>query len=104
MQTYVVYDIVEDRVRKKIADTCLDYGLQRIQYSAFCGELSRDRRESLALKLARWLEKQEGRIEIVPLCDKDLAQVKRIEGKTTTKARKGTKMAKGSDQERTAEG
>jgi len=81
MQTYVVYDIVEDRVRKRIADTCLDYGLARVQYSAFCGNLSRDRREALALKLAQRLGRAVGKIEIVPVCDKDKAQVRRIEVK-----------------------
>ena len=35
MHTYVIYDIVKDRIRKKIADVCLDYGLKRIQYSSF---------------------------------------------------------------------
>lgn len=74
MQTYVVYDIVEDKVRKKVADVCLDYGLARIQYSAFCGDLSRDRREALAKRLAQRLGQQEGKIEIVPVCDKDFAQ------------------------------
>jgi CRISPR-associated protein Cas2 len=74
MQTYVVYDIVEDKVRKRIADVCLDYGLQRVQYSAFLGDLSRDRREALAQRLAQRLGKQEGKIEVIPVCDKDFAQ------------------------------
>jgi len=35
MNCIVIYDIVDDGLRSKVADTCLDYGLARIQYSAF---------------------------------------------------------------------
>ena len=41
MQTLIVYDIPNDRIRGKIADVCLDYGLDRIQWSAFLGDLAR---------------------------------------------------------------
>jgi len=45
MQCLVVYDIPDDRVRGKVADICLDYGLDRIQYSAFLGDLQRTHQE-----------------------------------------------------------
>ena len=41
-----------DESRQKIADACLDYGLERIQYSAFCGQLDASRRSELAARLA----------------------------------------------------
>ena len=47
MHTYVIYDIVKGRIRKKIADVCLDYGLKRIQYSAFLGTSTPTRRRAL---------------------------------------------------------
>ena len=47
MHTYVIYDIVDDRIRKKIADVCLDYGLKRIQYSAFLGDINTTRRRAM---------------------------------------------------------
>ena len=37
MRCPLIYDIAHDGVRTKVADACLDYGLQRIQYSAFFG-------------------------------------------------------------------
>ena len=43
--TFVIYDIVDDRVRGRVANACKDYGLERIQYSAFCGSLDATRRE-----------------------------------------------------------
>ena len=61
MRTYVIYDIVKDRIRKKIADICLDYGLERIQYSAFLGNINTTRRRALEEKLAAQLGKTEGK-------------------------------------------
>ena len=71
MHTYVIYDIVKDRVRKKIADVCLDYGLKRIQYSSFLGDINTTRRRALEEKLAEQLGKTEGKIEILSVCAKD---------------------------------
>ena len=61
MHTYVIYDIVKDRIRKKIADVCLDYGLKRIQYSAFLGDINATRRRALENKLTEQLGKAEGK-------------------------------------------
>ena len=71
MHTYVIYDIVEDRTRKKVSEACLDYGLQRIQYSAFRGNINATRRSALEKRLIQELGKQEGKIEIITVCEKD---------------------------------
>lgn len=71
MHTYVIYDIVKDRIRKKIADICLNYGLKRIQYSAFQGDINTTRRRALEDKLTEQLGKSEGKIEILSVCAKD---------------------------------
>jgi CRISPR-associated protein Cas2 len=71
MHTYVIYDIVKDRIRKKIADICLDYGLKRIQYSAFLGDINTTRRRALEEKLTDQLGKAEGKIEVLAVCAKD---------------------------------
>ena len=71
MHTYVIYDIVKDRIRKKIADICLDYGLKRIQYSAFLGDINTTRRRALEDKLTEQLGNAEGKIEILAVCAKD---------------------------------
>jgi CRISPR-associated protein Cas2 len=68
----LLYDIEEDRLRTRIADMCLDYGLQRIQFSAFFGKLNRNRRQELALKLQNELGDESGRIRIIPVCEQDL--------------------------------
>jgi CRISPR-associated protein Cas2 len=71
MRCLVVYDIVVDRVRARVAEACLDYGLQRIQYSAFLGDLSHNRQEELLLRVRRELGRTEGHVALFPLCDPD---------------------------------
>jgi len=70
----VVYDISHDRTRTKVAEICLDYGLDRIQYSAFEGELVRTHQEELMLRLEKQLGKRSGNIQLYPICARDWAQ------------------------------
>lgn len=79
MKTLVIYDIVEDKLRSKVANKCKDYGLARIQYSAFFGELNTNRREELAMALRKVLGKGWGRIHLFPMCEKDLHLMKVID-------------------------
>lgn len=72
MYTLVIYDIPRTKVRNKIADVCKDYGLTRVQWSAFLGDLSQNRREELGQKLRKTLGKAAGDVQIYPICDKDL--------------------------------
>lgn len=67
MQTLLIYDIPDDRARTKIADVCLDYGLLRIQFSAFMGELSRTHQEELMLQIKRRLGRKPGNVQLFPL-------------------------------------
>ena len=52
--------------------------MNRTQYSAFAGELDRNRREELMLRLKKTLGKKEGNIRLQPVCTRDLALVKEI--------------------------
>ncbi len=69
----VIYDCENDRIRTKVSETCLDYGLERIQYSAFLGKLNRSMREELFLKLCGLLDDSPARILVQPICDTDVA-------------------------------
>jgi CRISPR-associated protein Cas2 len=71
MRCLVVYDISDDAKRTKVADACLDYGLDRIQYSAFLGSLSASLQDELMLKLKKTLGRKAGNIQLFPLCAKD---------------------------------
>ena len=66
-----MYDITNDRVRGKVADFCLDYGLDRIQYSAFLGDLRRNRQEELMLRIEDRVGEHAAKVQLYPICDKD---------------------------------
>ncbi len=68
----LIYDIEDDRLRTRASEICLDYGLERIQFSAFFGKLNRNRRQELALRLQREIGGQSARVRIVPVCEDDL--------------------------------
>ncbi len=67
----LLYDIADNRRRAKAADICLDYGLERIQYSAFLGDITATRRDELLAKLRRLLTGADARVHLFPLCEKD---------------------------------
>lgn len=71
MRCLLVYDIPDDRIRYKVADVCLDYGLDRIQYSVFVGQLSITYQRELIKKMRCILRKEAGNIQLFPLCQKD---------------------------------
>ena len=75
LRTLLIYDIEDDKIRLKISETCLDYGLRRIQYSAFLGRLNRNKREELFLRLTSVLEDKVGKLFLQPICDKDVKDV-----------------------------
>jgi CRISPR-associated protein Cas2 len=78
--TLVIYDIENDRVRNRISEACKDYGLRRVQKSAFRGELNTNRREMLYQRLQQTLAAGAGSIHLYVLCDRDAKEVLTIEG------------------------
>lgn len=77
----LVYDICDDGKRTKIADACLDYGLDRIQFSAFLGRLLPTQQEELMIKIKKILGKKSGNVQLFPLCADDWAKRKCIDQK-----------------------
>ena len=71
MRCLLVYDIPDDGKRTKIADACLDYGLDRIQFSAFTGDILNTHQEELMLKIKKILGKKAGNVQLFPLCATD---------------------------------
>jgi CRISPR-associated protein Cas2 len=69
-----VYDIADDRVRARVADVALDYGLSRIQYSAYLGTLNRNLQEELMLKVKGKMGRKPGNVQLFPICAQDLQQ------------------------------
>jgi CRISPR-associated protein Cas2 len=78
VKTLLVYDIPDDRVRTRVAGVCLDYGLRRIQYSAFLGELSVNHQDELLLKLRRTVGRFACNIQLFPIGERELRMRKII--------------------------
>jgi CRISPR-associated protein Cas2 len=74
MMILLIYDIPHDGTRTKIAELCLDYGLDRVQYSSFEGCLRRTHQEELMLKVKKILGRREGDVRLIPVCEKDWAE------------------------------
>ena len=89
MRTLVIYDISDNRKRKRVAEACLDYGLERIQWSAFEGELTPAERRELAARCRSILGKgkDRGEVQFIPVCEKDLVLRDAV---TTANGRRGT--------------
>ena len=68
----LIYHVEEDRIRNRVADICLDYGLERIQFSAFFGRLNRNRRQELSLRVQTEIGDQSARVRVIPVCEDDL--------------------------------
>lgn len=69
MRYLIIYDITDDNLRSRVAETLKDYGLSRIQYSAFIGQLARHRLNSLTVDLKNLIEDRIENVQIYPLCD-----------------------------------
>ena len=67
MRCLLMYDIPNDRARARVADACLDYGLERIQWSAFVGELNMTYQRELLLKIRTILAKKAANVLLLPI-------------------------------------
>lgn len=65
----VLYDVENDRIRDKLADLCMDYGLVRIQFSAFLGKINRNRRQELSLRIRNLIGNQSARVRVIPIVE-----------------------------------
>jgi len=63
---WIIYDIVQDKVRTKVAKECKKYGLERVQKSAFRGKLKINRFDELAEKC----------LSLFPFCQDDFRRIK----------------------------
>jgi CRISPR-associated protein Cas2 len=65
----VLYDVENDRIRDKLSELCLDYGLDRIQFSAFLGKINRNRRQELSLRIQDLIGDFSARVRVIPILE-----------------------------------
>ncbi|NEX15504.1 MAG: CRISPR-associated endonuclease Cas2 [Halochromatium sp.] len=72
---WVIYDIVKDRPRTKIAKCCKNAGLYRVQKSVFLGTIARNRLDELRLQIDDLMDEETDSVYIFPLCEPDFRKV-----------------------------
>lgn len=72
---WVIYDIVKDKSRTKIAKCCKNAGLYRVQKSVFLGTIARNRLDELRLQLEELMNEKVDSVYIFPLCEQDFRKV-----------------------------
>lgn len=73
---WVVYDITENNIRRKIANICLDKGLYRVQKSVFLGNLNSNERDSLAIECEDIIDLDVDSVYIFPMDTESFRKVK----------------------------
>jgi CRISPR-associated protein Cas2 len=74
----VIYDITDDNLPALVSETLKDYGLQRIQYSGFMGDLRRDELNSLLVDLKNLIKELIENVQLFPMCDSCLKGKKEV--------------------------
>lgn len=69
-----MYDIENDKARRKIAKTCKLAGLYRVQYSVFLGTLNANEKDSLQLEIEDLINEEVDKVYIFPMNKTELQQ------------------------------
>ncbi len=77
MLVWVIYDISENRIRSRVAKICKNYGLFRVQKSAFLGDLNKNEADSLGLECEAIVEGSDS-VYVFPMCEECFGKIKLI--------------------------
>lgn len=73
---WVIYDIVADKKRSRIAKVCKEKGLYRVQKSVFLGSLNKNQTDELKMMCEDIIDPDEDSVYIFPMCNDDFKRVK----------------------------
>jgi len=78
MLVWFVYDISDDRNRKKLSDKALAEGLQRVQKSVFLGNIENNKIDELVLYAEDHIEPEKDSVYVFPMCQEDFEKVELV--------------------------
>jgi len=81
LRTLVFYDLSDDKRRSRLRDHLRSYGLRRIQYSGFIGDINPHDRHLLAIEVRKFIREERESVYIVPLCNRCVRLCKIISAK-----------------------
>ncbi|MFO7558791.1 MAG: CRISPR-associated endonuclease Cas2 [Desulfobacterales bacterium] len=73
---WIIYDIVEDKPRAKIAKACKKFGLKRVQKSVFLGRLELNRFDELSEICLDLMDEDTDSVYLFPFCQEDFRRIK----------------------------
>lgn len=85
MLTWFVYDISEDKIRKKLSDKAIALGLYRVQNSVFLGNIEKNDMDTLTVFSEDLIDDSTDSVYLFPMCQDDFSKVELI-GKAFDKA------------------
>ncbi|WP_202985547.1 CRISPR-associated endonuclease Cas2 [Thiospirillum jenense] len=71
MLVWIIYDIVDNKVRSRVARCCKNVGLYRVQKSVFLGTIERNRLDELRLQIEELTDAQVDSVYLFPMCEMD---------------------------------
>ncbi len=74
--TWIIYDIVENKKRNKVAKACKKAGLVRVQKSVFLGRLESSRFDELGEICREIIDEEEDSVYLFPFCQEDFRRIK----------------------------
>ncbi|MCC3144316.1 CRISPR-associated endonuclease Cas2 [Halanaerobium sp. Z-7514] len=86
MLVWCIYDIVEDRVRKKISDKAIEQGLYRVQKSVFAGNIDSNLLDELVVYSEDLINPEDDSVYIFPMCQEDFKKIELL-GQAFNKAK-----------------
>ena len=73
---WILYDVSNNKARTKIAKACKQYGLERVQKSAFLGKLQPNRFDELAAQCEDLIDEETDKVYLFPFCQEDFRKIK----------------------------
>jgi CRISPR-associated protein Cas2 len=72
---WMIYDIVSNSKRTKVAKLCKEAGLFRVQKSVFLGSIERNRLDELTMQVKDLINEDKDSVYVFPLCQADFKKV-----------------------------
>ena len=75
MLVWFIYDISDDRARRKIIKIALRAGLYRVQKSVFLGNIEKNNMDEAVIESEEIMNLKTDSLYVFPLCEKDFKSV-----------------------------
>jgi len=72
---WVIYDIVDDKMRSRVAKTLKKAGLIRVQKSVFLGKLESNRFDELGEQCLNLIDEAKDSVYLFPFCQEDFRRI-----------------------------